>query len=126
MTPEQEAALVGGGDCRSHFHIDDRQPTQSFLQGLQGLQSVVYASASYTARLKDDFHLLTASSTLTVSLPVARGNRLITFVQVGGAGNCILAAASPDTVNGGASLTISSLYSPVRLLAIKGLGYIQV
>ena len=127
MTPEQEAALVNGGDCFSHWHSEDRIPTHDFLRGLQSTFNIVTVSSSFDASRSVDFYLVdSTSSPITCVLPKARGNRLITFVRTSGTNNVTLARTGTDTINGSTSLTISSSYSPVRLLALVNVGYIQV
>lgn len=122
-----DPSLVNGGDCFSHWHSSDRQPTHDFLEGLQTLCRVKEASANYEASLNDDYNLVTTSGgAVIVILPKARNNRVITFTKVGGGNTLTLTTTSPDTINGGASLVISSNYAPVRLLARQGIGYVQV
>ena len=123
----EEFSLINGGDCFSHFHSEDRRPTQDFLHGLQSVARINYPATSFDVSLHDDYHLVdTTAGAVTATLPLALGNRLITFVRLTGANNITLAVSGVDTVNGGVSLVISSSYSPVRLLAIKGVGYVQV
>ena len=125
MTPEQENELVGGGECQLHTHR--LLVSHTLLEGLQDTQSVASKTANFTANLKDDFNLVsTSGGPVTATLPLARGNRLITFVKTAGASTLTLTASGTDTINGGASLVISSNYAPVRLLAVTGVGYIQV
>lgn len=127
MRPDQEMSLVGGGDCFLHFHSEDRQPSRDMLEGLQNLATVVTVNADYSASLSTDYHLVnTSSGVVNVALTKARGNRLTTFVKTAGGSNLVLTPTAPDTINGASSLIISSIYSPVRLLAIQGVGYVQV
>lgn len=127
MSPMQEAELTQGGDCFLHWHSEDRRATHDLLHGLQGTASVISQSASYSLSLKDDYHLVTTTSgVVVVTLPKARGNRLITIVRVAGANNITLSPTSPETINGAASLAISASYTPVRLIALQGVGYVQV
>lgn len=127
MRPDHEMALVGGGDCFLHFHSEDRRPSRDMLEGLQNLATVVTATADYSASLATDYHLIdTSSGIVAVELAKARGNRLTTFVKTAGGNNLVLTPTAPDTINGASSLIISSTYSPVRLLAIQGVGYVQV
>lgn len=127
MDASQESELINGGDCRSHWHSEDRVPTQDFLHGLQNVSSIKYPLASYSVDLKYDYHLVNTSGGIVIAtLPQALNNRVITFVRIVGPNNLVLSCSGADTINGGASLTISSSYSPVRLLAVRGVGYIQV
>ena len=127
MTPEQEASLTQGGDCFSHYHSEDRIPTQDFLHGLQMVARVVQKSANFTASLRDDYTLVTTTSgIITVTLPKANSNRVLVFVRVAGANKFTLVRSGTDTINGAATLDVTTSYSPVRLLALKGVGYVQV
>ena len=127
LSEDQERSLTGEGDCFSHWHSSDRTPTHDFLEGLQGTAKVATQNTSYDVNLSVDYHLLnSASGAIIAQLPKARGNRLITFVRTSGANSITLTAASGETVNGAATLVMSSSYSPVRLLAVAGIGYIQV
>jgi len=127
VTPEQEASLTQGGDCFSHYHSEDRIPTQDFLHGLQMAARVVQKSANFTASLRDDYTLVTTTSgIITVTLPKANSNRVLVFVRVAGANKFTLVRSGTDTINGAATLDVTTSYSPVRLLALKGVGYVQV
>lgn len=127
MTPDQELELTGGGDCQLHFHQSDRSATHDLMMGLQSTAKVLSKSSGYTANLETDFHLLDSTSgPLAIQLPKARGSRVITFVRTAGAGNITLSRSGTDTINGGTTLVISASYSPIRLLAVDNVGYIQV
>lgn len=127
MRPDQEMALVSGGDCTSHWHSEDRKPTQALLQGLQNIQKVLSATASYAASLDVDYNLIdTTVGVVSVTLPKARGNRVLVFTRTAGTNNIVLSPQLPDTVNGGTSLVITTSHAPVRLLALAGVGYEQV
>ena len=125
--PLDDPSLTGGGDCFSHWHSSDRQPTHDFLAGLQGVVKVKFPTTSYSVDILDDFHLVnTTGGVVTATLPPANSNRLITFVRTAGASKVTLVRSGTNTVNGTTSLDITSSYSPVRLLALKGVGYVQV
>jgi hypothetical protein len=127
VTPEQEAALVNGGDCFSHWHSEDRRPTQDFLHGLQGVAKVAYPSSNFVVDFRVDYYIVTTSAGVVLAtLPLARGNRVITFLRAGGAYNLRLNPSGTETINGTTHLDLTSQYSPIRLLAIKGMGYVQV
>lgn len=127
MTQDQEDALLNGGDCFKHWHSSDRQPTHDFLEGLQSIAKVVTRTSSYTADLSEDYVILdTTASIVNITLPMAKGNRVVTFLRNGGTNKVTLTPIPPETINATDHLDISAHYTPVRLLAVKGVGYIQV
>ena len=72
MTPEQAAALTNGGDCFSHWHSEDRRPTQDFLHGLQSVASQKPYDASGSVAPGDDYVVVDSrSGSITLTLPRA-------------------------------------------------------
>jgi hypothetical protein len=126
MNPQDDFSLVQGGDCFSHWHSSDRQPTQDFLHGLQGVTRVEYRAADFTVDLSVDYYIVTTPAAVTATLPLARGNRVIVLLRDGGAHNLSIYPSGGETINGTTHIDITSSYSPVRLLALKGVGYVQV
>lgn len=122
MTPNQEAELVGGGVTSLHEH--ENMLSQNDLHRLQQLEKVVFVSADYTARREDDIIYVTGSWTIT--LPLAPDGKHVVICSVGGASTVTVAAQSGETVNGASSVTITTNYSPLRLKAIKGVGYLGI
>jgi hypothetical protein len=121
LDSRQEYELTGGGDCLLHYHLQDRVTNDS----LQAAERVVSVSSAYTATYSDDIILATAVTPYTITLPVARSRR-ITIVRVSGDANITVTSTPPDTINGAASMVISTSYTPLRLKAITGIGYISV
>ena len=82
MTPEHEATLTNGGDCFSHWHSEDRRPTQEFLHGLQSLVSTTSVVASTTLTGAEDVvRVDTASGNVTVTLPRPTNGKEITIIK---------------------------------------------
>lgn len=118
MTPEQEAELVGGGDCRSHFHIDDRQPSQSFLQGLQGVANRVPVSGNITLTGKEDFVSVdTSAGNVTLTLPVAKQGLEIEILKIYLINTVIILPQGTDTVLLTTGVTLTSGNAAIRFKA---------
>ena len=127
MKVEEDFSLIGNGDCKSHYHLDDRTPTQDFLHGLHEASKVSTQTSSFTASLLVDYYLIdTTSGAVTVTMPVAKNNQQLTFIRTAGANSVTLNRAGTDMINGATSLTISTSYTPINLLAIGGLGYVSI
>ena len=122
MTPEQQNALINGGvnELHSHPHL----VTIDQYHRMQELEKVVFISADYAVSRDDDIVFVTANATLT--LPIALNGKHIIISMIGSATSVTVSAASGETINGSASKTITTTYSPLRLKAIKGTGYLEI
>lgn len=114
MKPEQEAELTQGGDCFSHWHSEDRQPTQDFLHGLSGVKRQKFITSSYEATGSDD--LILASGASTITLPPARNGREYTIVRIG-TNPVTIVPTAPDTISGAASLVLGAQWASRALKA---------
>ena len=77
MTPWQETALTGGGDCFTHWHSEDRRPTQDFLHGLHSVANTVVASSNITLTGNEDvLRVDTSAGDVIVTLPYAKGGTI--------------------------------------------------
>ena len=117
MSPEQVAALTGGGDCflHSHPHIISLDE----LHRMQQLETVVFVSAHYQCRPQDDFIFVNSSSgAVTVTLSPANYGQHIVISRIAGANTVTVAAGSGETVNLVASVSITASFTPRRF---KGL-----
>lgn len=122
MTPEQEYQLTGGGEINLHSH--PHTVTIDQLHRMQELERVVTVTSNYSVGRNDDIIFVnTTSGAVTVTLPLANAGQHVIISRVSGANNVTVSAQSGETVNGAASQTISSSYTPLRLKAIKGVGY---
>ena len=118
MSPEQEAELVNGGDCRSHFHIDDRQPSQSFLQGLQGVANRVPIAANTTLTGREDFVSVdTSAGNVTLNMPIAKQGLEIEILKLSLLNTVILLPQGADTILLTAGVTITVGNAAVRFKA---------
>ena len=116
--------LIGGGDCLHHYHNSDRFPTRDTLLWLQSLESVREVSANTSVTDIDDILLCTATS-ITITLPAARGGKHYTVVTTL-AGNVTIAFNGTDTfVNGSVPHIISGANVVLRLKAVSG-GWITI
>ena len=101
--------------------------TQDQLHQLNELERVRVITSSGGLAHDDDILLLNSSSgVLSLTLPRARGGKRLTLTRVAGANNITLSRSGSDTINGATTMTISSSYSPVRLKAINGMGWVTV
>jgi len=127
LTDDQELSLTSGGDCTQHYHSADRDITHEQVLQFQGSETLKLVTASRTVSYEDDFLFVsTVGGAVTLMLPIARGGKAYTVVRLSGASSVTLTPAGTDTINGAGSLVISANYSPVRLKALKGTGWIQV
>jgi hypothetical protein len=117
----QEHELTGGGDCLLHYHSQDRVTNDI----LQSAENVVSVSSAYTVTYNDDIILATAATPYTITLPIARSRR-VTIVRVSGNASITVVPTASDTINGASSVIISTSYTPLRLKAVAGIGYISV
>ena len=122
MKPEQENALINGGvnDLHSHPHI----VTQDQLHRLQELEKVVFISTNYTVQSLDD--IVFVDATCTITLPFAVGGRHVTIVSTNVSATVTVVPQSGETINGTTSYIINTNYKPLRLKAIKGVGYLEI
>ena len=127
LSDEEHLSLTSGGDCPLHYHNYDKSITHDQVLQLQDSEKERVITSSEGISYEDDFLFVdTTSGPVTVSLPIARGGKSYTFSRIAGASNITLSPLSPDTINGSASLVISSSFSPVRIKSMKGMGWLQV
>lgn len=90
----------------------------SLLYLYQLEKETTVTAATYTVRTADDVVLCdTTSNAITITLPLAINGRRLTVLRIAGGNNVTVAAAGSNTVNGAASVVVSSSYSPLRLKA---------
>lgn len=118
MIEENHASLIGGGDCRLHFHIDDRQPTQAFLQGLQGVANRVPVTGDTTLTGKEDFVSVdTSAGNVTITMPVAKQGLEIEILKTSPAYTIIIVPRGTDTILNTTGVTISLGNAALRFKA---------
>ena len=112
-----EASLVGGGDCFAHWHSQDRQPSQDFLHGLHQLAKVVVKSGNYAVQKNEDFVLV--SGIATVTLPLSNNGQEYTVVRIG-TGYVTVATTGADTVCGDTSVVMTTRWMSLTFKAVSG------
>lgn len=127
LTQEQVNQLVGGGDCQLHSHAIDREITHDQVLQFQNSENVKQVTSSRTVTYGDDFLFVdTSAGAVSLTLPIARGGKSYTIVRIAGTNNVTLTPISSDKINGATSAVISSTYAPIRIKALKGVGWLQV
>src|SRR3990167_2432058 len=105
---------------------EDRFPSRDSRVWQDSLERVTTVTMAYTIDEGDDYVLVnTTAGAVTVTLPDAITLKKVTIIRTAGANNVTITPVGTDTVDGSASKTISSSYSPVRLKGISG-GFISV
>ena len=121
MTPWQEAALTGGGDCFTHWHSEDRRPTQDFLHGLHSVANAVVASSNITLTGDEDIvRVDTSAGDVTVTLPYAKGGTEITVIKTSALNTLTVKGTGTETINGSNTHTYTTLWSSRTFKAIDG------
>jgi len=119
MRPDQEMSLVGGGDCFSHWHSEDRKPTQALLQGLESIANQVPVTANVQLTGKEDFVVVnTATSSVTVTMPRAANGLEIEIMKLSPAYLINVVPKGTDTILGTTGVTISVGNASIRFKAI--------
>lgn len=121
MTPWQEAALTGGGDCFTHWHSEDRRPTQDFLHGLHTVANTVVASADTTLTGNEDVvRVDTSASDVTITLPYAKNGIEVTIIKTSALHTLIIKGSGTETINGDNTHTYATIWSARTFKAIDG------
>ena len=127
MSPEEEMSLLGGNDCPLHYHASDRDITHDQVLQFQDSESVRTVTTTGNVTYNDDILLVnTTSGAVSLTLPIARGGKTYSVVRTAGANTVTLLPASGNTINAAASVVISASFTPVRIKALKGIGWVQV
>ena len=90
------------------------------------LEKVVMVSSSYIVKDSDDILFVTANSPVSITFPLAKGGRRVIISRVWGSSPVTLVAPSGQTIDGASTQTISTSFTPYRLKAVKGLGYLGI
>jgi len=119
--------LIGGGDTRLHFHLEDRTPTHLTLEQMQSVTNVGTQTGNYTATPQDDIILVdTSAGNVTVTLPLAKGGKEFEPVKAEAANVLYVVPTAPDTILGSATgVIIRNQYDALRLKSVTG-GYIAL
>ena len=104
--------LIGGGDCTTHWHSEDRVPTQDFLHGLQGVAYQVTSSSNFTPTNYTDFiYCDTSSGDVTVTLPVAKNGQEFTVIKTSPLNTLTINTTAPDTIQGLSSVSFTTQWT---------------
>jgi len=108
MRLDQEAALIQGGDCFSHYHSADRVPTQDFMHGLQTIARQNPVTANYTVTAKDDYVLVdTSAGNVTITMPRAIGGVEVEILKMFPQNTIFVVPEGSDTILMATGATIS-------------------
>jgi len=122
MDAFQESMLTNGGDCPLHFHMEDRRPTHDTLSQLNSQEK--YVTLTATASIAEDTDYVLTSGTATLTLPRAKGGTKVTFIKTSAAGTTTIAAPSGSTINGAASVTLTSQWQTATCKELGGAYYV--
>lgn len=118
MTPDQEAALVGQGDCQSHWHSEHKRATQDFLHGLDSVAAQRTYTGDFTLGVGDDFAMVdTSTGDVSITLPRARNGIVKEVLKVSSAYTLTVLPSGSDTVMGVMGVTTSLGGSALRFKA---------
>ena len=107
--------------------MEDIAPlTHDDLLRYYDLEKVIFTSTDYTVLGEDDIIFVTANVPINIMLPLAKGGRRVIITRIAGASSVTVTAPSGQTVNGASTQVISTSYSPLRVKAVKGLGYLSI
>lgn len=125
LTDFERSQLTGGGECFIHHHAPEVLDFYDRLD-LMAATPNTSVSTNYTALKTDELILVdTTAGDVTITLPLAANGREFHIVKIVAANNVIVAATSPDTVNGAASISRSAAYGSIWLKSITG-GYVTL
>lgn len=124
MTEDQGNELVSSGMTFLHSH--PTIVTHDQYRRLQQLENVVFVTGNYACLLNDDIVFVTANTPVTITLPQANAGQHIVISRIAGASNVTVLPTGTDTINGAASLVISTSNTPRRLKAVRGTGYLEI
>jgi len=105
---------------------EDKFPSRDSRVWQDSQETIRYVTASTTVSPDDDYILVDSTGGIvTVTLPDATTHRKITVIKTAGGSNVVIAPVGTDTINGAATYTITSSYTPMRLKGVTG-GYIGI
>lgn len=121
LTPQQESSLTSGGDCFEHWHSEDRKVTHDDSVVLTSLEKTQeFSSGTHSVDKDTDYVLVTTSGgSATINLPSPSTLRKITVIKVG-VPNTVTIATPSGTINGAATLALTTAYAVAVLKAING------
>jgi hypothetical protein len=99
------------------------------LKAYQQIANVVSVTATGDAEYDHDFMLVDSTAgAISITLPLARNGVVFCIVRVAGANNVTILPTGSDTINGGASVVISTSNAPQTFKAFTPLitGYVRI
>ncbi len=127
LSAEEYMSLTSGDDCPLHSHSFDRSVTHDSVLQYQDSEGSRVVYTSYSPLYADDYLFVdTTAGAVTLSLPIARGGKTYTVVKLTGANNVVVLPNGTDTINGAASKSVTTAYTPLKIKAVKGLGWVQI
>jgi len=119
VRPDQEMALVGGGDCYSHYHSLDRQPTQDFLQGLESVANQFQVSGDTVLTGREDFVIVdTSAGNVAITMPRAINGLEVEVMKLVPAYSINVVPGGTDTILSTTGVTFSAGNASIRFKAI--------
>ena len=115
----EEPSLVSGGDCRAHWHSEDRVPTQDFLHGLQGVAKNRPITSNTTLTGEEDFVSVdTRTGNVTVTLPRAINYTEVEVMKLYPQYTLIVLPQGSDTILQTTGVTYAAANAAIRFKAI--------
>jgi len=125
MEIKDEQALTGGGECFLHFHRSE--VTLDQLHRMYQLENVKFVTSNCNVNPNDDIiYIDTTGGAVIANLPPANAGQHLVIVKTAGANAVTVLPAIGETVNYAASKAIAAAFVPLRLKAIKGVGYLEI
>lgn len=117
----EELGLINGGDCFSHFHSEDRRPTQDFLHGLQSVAYNKSASSSLVLTgVEDVIRVDTSVSDVTITLPPAVHGKEVTIIKTSALHTLTVQGAGGELINGDNVHVYTTIWSARTFKAVDG------
>ncbi len=127
LSPQQESALVSGGDCFEHWHSSDRILSHDDVLQYQSLTTVIEVSADFTVDDRWDYLLVdTTTGNVNIYLPQALNGREIEVIKAAAAYKLNILPVAGETIIGATGVIIQSKYDALRVKAVQGMGWIAI
>lgn len=121
LTPQQESNLTSAGDCREHWHSEDRILSQDSVIQFQNLTTLKPISDDFAVTERWNGVLVdTTLQNVVVTLPTARHGREFEVVKNAAAHYVSIIPTGVDTILGLAEARIYNYGTALRLKAITG------
>ena len=112
LTPLQESALTGGGDCLDHYHLADRMVTHQDWRQLVSQERILTITATGTSNIispdVDIIFCRAAGGTTYVQLPNPALGLRFTLIKIIAAGSMVVTTVS-GTIDSTSSFTMAGV-----------------